>query len=158
MLKGEEVDTGSRDVGISEAHLGSGYKRRSTSLFSTEGKKLRQHNGFARTMLVRVYYDKVRWEEAEKLDVEVMESRKTKLGADHLDVLTGMANLASTYWEQDRLSEAETLEVEVLEKSKARLGADHPNTLNRMTKLAFTWKIQSRHADALVLMERCAQA
>ena len=35
--------------------------------------------------LGRVYYDEGRWEEAEKLEVGVMETSKTKLGADHPD-------------------------------------------------------------------------
>jgi hypothetical protein len=37
-----------------------------------------------------------RLEEAEQLDVEVMEMSKTKLGADHPDTLTSMAYLAYT--------------------------------------------------------------
>ncbi|KAB5536165.1 hypothetical protein GE09DRAFT_971557, partial [Coniochaeta sp. 2T2.1] len=52
------------------------------------------------------------WEEAETLNVEVMEPRKTKLRADHSDTLTSMANIAATYWEQAGLDEAETLKVE----------------------------------------------
>ena len=46
----------------------------------------------------RIYSDEGRWEEAEKLEAEVMETRKTKLEADHPDTLTSMANLASTFW------------------------------------------------------------
>src|SRR6266480_7284163 len=42
--------------------------------------------------------------------------------------------------------------------SKVKLGTDHPSTLNRMANLAFTWRSQGRDADALVLMESCAQA
>jgi hypothetical protein len=38
-----------------------------------------------------------RWKDAEKLFVQVMETRKKKLRADHPDTLTSMANLASTY-------------------------------------------------------------
>lgn len=36
--------------------------------------------------------------QAEKLEVQVMEMSKKKLGADHLDMLTNIGNLASTYW------------------------------------------------------------
>jgi hypothetical protein len=39
--------------------------------------------------------------EAEKLDVQVMETRSIVLGPEHPDTLTGMANLASTFWNQD---------------------------------------------------------
>ena len=55
-----------------------------------------------------------------------METRKTKLGADHPDTLTSMANLASTYRNQGRWEEAEQLEVQVMETSKTKLGEDHP--------------------------------
>ena len=80
--------------------------------------------------LGRVYYDEGRWEEAEKLFVEVMETSKTKLGADHPSTLTSMANLASTFWNQGRWEEAEKLEVGVMETSKTKLGADHPDHKN----------------------------
>ncbi|KAK3946627.1 P-loop containing nucleoside triphosphate hydrolase protein [Pseudoneurospora amorphoporcata] len=98
------------------------------------------------------------WEEAEKLEVQVMETSKTKLGADHPDTLTSMANLASTFWNQGRWGEAEKLEVQVMETSKAKLGADHPDTLTSMANLAFTWNSQGRHEDALALMQDCVEA
>lgn len=44
--------------------------------------------------------------------MQAMETRKTKPGADHPDMLTGMSNLASTLWNQGRLEEAEKLEVQ----------------------------------------------
>ncbi|KAL1889913.1 hypothetical protein Sste5346_008640 [Sporothrix stenoceras] len=53
-----------------------------------------------------------RWEEAEKLAVQVIETRKTKLGADHPSTLSIMANLASTYRNQGRWKEAEKLAVQ----------------------------------------------
>ena len=48
-------------------------------------------------MVGSVHRARGRWEDAEKLEVQVMETSKTKLGADHPDTLTSMANLASTY-------------------------------------------------------------
>ena len=65
-----------------------------------------------------------------------METRKAKLGADHPDTLTSMANLASTLWNQGRWEEAEKLDVQVMETRKAKLGADHPSTLTSMANLA----------------------
>ncbi|RJE17544.1 Kinesin light chain [Aspergillus sclerotialis] len=47
--------------------------------------------------LARVYYEEGRWEEAEKLFMQVMETGETKLSDDHPDTLTSMADLASTY-------------------------------------------------------------
>ncbi|OQE16973.1 hypothetical protein PENSTE_c022G00411, partial [Penicillium steckii] len=53
------------------------------------------------SMLATAYWLDGRWEEAEQLNVQVMETRKTKLGEDHPDTLSSMANLASTYRDQD---------------------------------------------------------
>ncbi len=71
-----------------------------------------------------------------------METSKTKLGADHPDTLTSMANLALTYWSQGRWAEAEKLEVEVMETRKTKLGADHPDTLMSMANLAARYSYQ----------------
>ncbi len=65
-----------------------------------------------------------------------METRKTKLGADHPDTLSSMANLAATYSNQGRWEEAEKLQVQVMETRKTKLGADHPDTLTSMANLA----------------------
>ncbi|KAK3317106.1 hypothetical protein B0H66DRAFT_576700 [Apodospora peruviana] len=96
----------------------------------------------------RMYYDEGRWSEAEKLFMQVMETRKTKLGADHPDMLTSMANLASTYRNQGRWEEAEKLYVQVMETSKTKLGADHPDMLTSMANLASTYRNQGRWSEA----------
>jgi tetratricopeptide (TPR) repeat protein len=82
--------------------------------------------------------------EAEELFVQVMETRKKKLGAYHPDTLPSMANLASTYRNQGRWDAAEELEVQVMETSKKKLGADHPSTLTSMNNLASTFWNQGR--------------
>jgi hypothetical protein len=86
-----------------------------------------------------------------------METRKTKLGADHPDTLTSMANLASTLWNQGRWDDAEELEVQVMETRKTKLGADHPDTLTSMANLAFTWKGNGKEIEAVRLMEDCVR-
>lgn len=48
------------------------------------------------TNLASTYRNQGRREEAEKLELQVMETRKTKLGADHPSTLTSMNNLAFT--------------------------------------------------------------
>ena len=73
-----------------------------------------------------------------------METSKTKLGADHPDTLTSMANLASTFLNQGRWDAAEELEVQVMETSKKKLGADHPDTLTSIANLASTYRNQGR--------------
>jgi hypothetical protein len=48
-------------------------------------------------MLASVNRLEGRWKEAEQLEMQVMETRKTKYGEDHPDTLSSMANLASIY-------------------------------------------------------------
>ncbi|KAK3897392.1 hypothetical protein C8A05DRAFT_19834, partial [Staphylotrichum tortipilum] len=72
---------------------------------------------------------------AEKLEVLVMETRKTKLGADHPDMLTSMNNLAFTWQVQDRFADALAL-MEDCDRARQRvLGADHPETLSSLATL-----------------------
>ena len=60
--------------------------------------------------------------EAEQLDVQVLDMRKKLLGAEHLDTLFSMGDLASIYHEQGKLNEAEQLQVQVLDMRKKILG------------------------------------
>ncbi|OQE08995.1 hypothetical protein PENFLA_c121G01412 [Penicillium flavigenum] len=99
-------------------------------------------------MLAVAYRLEGRWEEAEQLEVQVMETSKTKLGVDHPDTLTSMANLASTYRNQGRWEEAEQLEVQVMEIRKTKLGAEHPDILTSMANLASTYRNQGRWEEA----------
>ncbi|KAK3984258.1 hypothetical protein QBC44DRAFT_301710 [Cladorrhinum sp. PSN332] len=115
----------------------------------SEGREdLLRYPSFTKTRLGRIYYEEGRWEEAEKLQVQVIKTRKTKLGVDHPDTLTSMANLASTFWNQGRWEEAEKLEVQVMETSKTKLGVDHPDTLTSMANLASTYSNQGRWEEA----------
>jgi Tetratricopeptide repeat len=47
--------------------------------------------------LASTYRKQGRWKEAEKLEVQVMETIKRVLGGEHPDTLISMGNLASTY-------------------------------------------------------------
>jgi hypothetical protein len=60
--------------------------------------------------------------------MQVLETRKTKLGADHPLMLASMDSLSVTYKHQGRWDEAEALDMQVIEISKAKLGADHPDS------------------------------
>jgi tetratricopeptide (TPR) repeat protein len=96
----------------------------------------------------RTLYSNGRYKEAKKLFVQVIETRKTKLGEDHPSTLTSKANLASTYWNQGRWDDAEKLFVQVMETSKTKLGEDHPDTLTSIANLASTYRNQGRWDDA----------
>jgi Tetratricopeptide repeat len=95
-----------------------------------------------------VFYENGYWNEAEKLQVEVMELRKRLLGAEHPDTLISMGNLGATYRHQGRWNEAEKLEVDVMELRKRLLGPEHPHTLRSMTSLAATYRHQGRWNEA----------
>jgi hypothetical protein len=56
--------------------------------------------------LALTYWNQGRWEEAEKLFVQVIETSRTKFGVDYPDTLTSMNNLASMLWDQGRRKEA----------------------------------------------------
>src|SRR3984893_12731659 len=95
-----------------------------------------------------VFHENGYWNEAEKLEDDVMEMRKRLLGAEHPHTLTSMANLATTYRQQGRWNEAEKLMVDVMELSKRSLGAEHPHTLTSMANLASTYGQQGRWNEA----------
>ena len=94
-----------------------------------------------------------KYDRAEELEVQVMETRKRVLGAEHPDTLSSMANLASTQWNQGRWTEAEKLFMQVIETSLRVLGAEHPDTLSSMANLAHTYKVEDRHDEAVKLMK-----
>jgi len=120
--------------------------------YYTLGSKLTSEDDEVTLVLLQKYgiclYHDGRRREAEELFERVMEICKTKLGADHPDTLSSMANLATTYRDQGRLKEAEKLEVQVIEISKTKLGADHPDTLSSMANLASTYWDQGRWEEA----------
>ncbi|RYN85702.1 hypothetical protein AA0119_g13199 [Alternaria tenuissima] len=98
-----------------------------------------------------------RYDEAEELFVQVMQTSKRMFTDEHPDKLTSMANLATTYMSQGRWKKAEELGLQVLQTSKRVLTDEHPDTLSSMHNLAFTLRTQARHEEALALIERCFQ-
>ena len=108
-------------------------------------------------LLASIYRNQGRWTEAEKIDVEVMETSRRVLGEEHPLTLTSMANLASTYQNQGRWTEAKKMQVQVMETRKRVLGEEHPDTLSSMNNLAFTMKEQGSRVDAIRIMMECVQ-
>jgi lipopolysaccharide biosynthesis regulator YciM len=78
--------------------------------------------------LASTYRSQGRWEEAESLFVQVMETSKSKLGADHPDTLTSMNNLAFTFKGRGEGEKAIRLMEECVEKQKQSLDPNHPYT------------------------------
>ncbi|KAI7971160.1 hypothetical protein EIK77_004675 [Talaromyces pinophilus] len=78
--------------------------------------------------LALTYSEQGRWNEAEKLEVQVMGTSKTVLGAEHSDTLISMANLAYTWKSQGKLQDALTLIKNCSHLCSKVLGPDHPDS------------------------------
>ncbi|KAH8894307.1 TPR-like protein [Thozetella sp. PMI_491] len=85
--------------------------------------------------LASTYRNQGRWDDAERLDVEVLETRKAKLGADHPKTLTSMANLASTLESLGRHRDALVLMESCVRARQRILGQHHPDTLSSVATL-----------------------
>ncbi|KAJ5157471.1 uncharacterized protein N7482_008571 [Penicillium canariense] len=110
------------------------------------------------------YPDQGRIEEAEILQLQVIERRKTIYGVEHPETLISMEDLALTYrsqgrWEEaerlqlqvGRWKEAKRLQLQVVETRKEKLGEDHPTTLRSMASLALAYRRQGRLEEAEIL-------
>ncbi|KAB5536087.1 hypothetical protein GE09DRAFT_1141404 [Coniochaeta sp. 2T2.1] len=61
-----------------------------------------------------------------------METRKTKLGVDHPDTLTSMADLAFMWKSQGRHEDALALMQDCVKAQQRVLGLEHPDTLSSL--------------------------
>jgi hypothetical protein len=88
------------------------------------------------------------WKEVEEIQIQVMETSKRVLGAEHPCTLKAMGSLASTFRNQGRWKEAEEIDIQVMETRKRVLGIEHPDTLIAMGNLALTFWNQGRWKEA----------
>ena len=98
--------------------------------------------------LALAYWAGGRWNEAEKLQLEVLEQQRRVLGMEHPDTILAAANLAVIYRYQGHLDEAGKLGLEVLEKQKRILGMEHPDTIQAAANLAVTYANQGHYSEA----------
>ncbi|KAJ6471975.1 hypothetical protein C8R45DRAFT_1164648 [Mycena sanguinolenta] len=89
-----------------------------------------------------------RFEQAEKLQLVVLETQRKLHGDDHVDTLGAMQFLANIYYRLGRFKEAEKLKVDVLQKRKKLLGDDHLDTLSATHNLANTYHRVGRFKEA----------
>jgi len=104
------------------------------------------------SLLATIYMHQRRWDEAEQLQVQIIETNKRVRKADHPFTLVSIVNLAEIYRGQRCWDEAEKLLVQVIETMKRVLGPDHPDTLISMANLAGTYKNQERWNEAEKLL------
>ena len=121
-------------------HITALHRQMTLSSSSTKSHEL--------TSFALVFSEAGRWDEAEKLQVQVMKTSLRVLKEEHPSTLNSMANLASTYRNQGRWDEAEKLQVQVMKTSLRVLKEEHPDTLNSMINLASTYWNQGRWNEA----------
>lgn len=64
------------------------------------------------------------WEDAEKLQIQVIETSTRVLGPEHPDTTQRISNLAITYSYQDRWKEAQPLQEQALDMSSKVMGTN----------------------------------
>ncbi|QYT02969.1 Kinesin light chain [Trichoderma simmonsii] len=99
-----------------------------------------------------------RWDEAEQLQVQVMETYKTAFETNHPKKFSIMGQLALTYCHQGRWDEAEELLEQVVKARKAEFGADHLRTLSSINNLASIYRKQGRWDEAEKLQVKVLEA
>ena len=108
-----------------------------------------------------VLHEKGKWQEAEKMNGEVLEVRSRVLGEDHPTTLSCKNNLANVFQDQGKWEEAEKMHREVLEVSSGVLGEEHPDILRSKNNLAIAFEEQGKweeaekmHGEVLEVMSR----
>jgi hypothetical protein len=88
------------------------------------------------------YIEQGRWEEAEPLQVQAMETWKRVLGAEHPDTLKSINNLAMTWKLHGRYLEALQLMEECVQLQTRILGENHPRTLSS-SRILLEWQAEN---------------
>ena len=91
--------------------------------------------------LASTYRNQGRWKEAEELGVQVMETRKTVLGAEHPGTLTSMNSIGFTWKRKGRGAEALDLMEKCVQLQTRILGVDHLHTLSSSATL-ISWQTE----------------
>ncbi|KIK05390.1 hypothetical protein K443DRAFT_91450, partial [Laccaria amethystina LaAM-08-1] len=87
-------------------------------------------------------------EEAETLQIKVLDTRSRKLGVEHPDTIYAMRSLAKTFGSLGKYEEAERLEIQVLEGMNRILGVEHPDTIKAMANLGATYYSLRKYTEA----------
>ena len=82
-----------------------------------------------------VLYDEGRWNEAEKMCLQVMETTKRVLGEEHPDTLASIANLAAIYHASGQCEIAVSLLRDVVPIQEKKPGTNHPDTVSSKAAL-----------------------
>ncbi|GKZ47865.1 hypothetical protein AbraIFM66951_011440 [Aspergillus brasiliensis] len=93
-----------------------------------------------------------RADEAEELDLLIVEENKKEFGLEHPETLESIAGLASTYADQGRLTEAEELDSLLVTAYTKLYGPNDSITMNSIECLAANYRGQCRFEEAESLL------
>jgi nephrocystin-3 len=105
-----------------------------------------------------VYSEFARHADAERLQRQVHEARRARMGSEHPDTLTAMTSLAVSLDAQGDYAGARALSESVLEARRGLLGAEDPDTLFVMSNLADTLNALGDYDSARTLVECVLEA
>ena len=106
----------------------------------------------ARSNLAITYKHLGKYEDAERLQIEVLRLRSSLLGAEHPDTIFAMGNLANTQHSLEKYADAEKLQIEVLDLGNRIFGEEHPKTITAAHNPAITYKTLGKYPDAKRLL------
>ncbi|KZP33500.1 TPR-like protein [Athelia psychrophila] len=95
-----------------------------------------------------------RYEEAVALFQHVLAGQTQQLGADHLETLVTVNNLAEMYRQQGKYDKAQPLYQRALAGQTQQLSADHLGTLTTVNNLALLYNQQGKYNKAEPLYQR----
>lgn len=104
--------------------------------------------GVLKSTLTKVLIVQERWEEAQKLETQVLQWCSKTLGERHPDTLGTRSSLALIHGERRQWKEAELLQTQVMTASLSELGLDHRVTLTSMSNLATIFHDQGKWGKA----------
>ncbi|KAJ5471525.1 hypothetical protein N7530_008882 [Penicillium desertorum] len=94
--------------------------------------------------LASTFWNQGQWEESEKLEVQVLETRKRRLGVEHPSMLTTLTNLAFTWKSSGRKTDA--LNTDLFRQAEKSLWPDHHDTLYNSETL-LQWEFEGLNVD-----------
>ena len=90
---------------------------------------------YAMANLAATYHNLGKYKDAEKLGIQVLDSRNRILGVEHPDTMNAIVDLASTYRSLGKYTEAEKLETQAYELKNRVLGAESSHTITTMANV-----------------------
>lgn len=99
-------------------------------------------------LFTHAYLDSYNLGKAERLARQVVDTRKAKLGDDHIETLRSIRRLATIHLRQGRWEEAMPLQAQVVATMKRTLGDESDETLDSMSELSETYYRQGRWKES----------